>query len=132
LQFVEKYTWIEKFNVFYALGVDGISLWFVPLTAFITIIVVIAAWEVIETQVAQYMGAFLILSGLMVGVFSATDGMLFYIFFEATLIPMYIIVGIWGGPNRVYAAFKFFLYVAWLAFNTGCNYLSVYQSWSFV
>lgn len=110
LQFVEKYTWIEKFNVFYALGVDGISLWFVPLTAFITIIVVIAAWEVIETQVAQYMGAFLILSGLMVGVFSATDGMLFYIFFEATLIPMYIIVGIWGGPNRVYAAFKFFLY----------------------
>lgn len=110
LQFVEKYTWIEKFNVFYALGVDGISLWFVPLTAFITVIVVIAAWEVIEKQVAQYMGAFLILSGLMVGVFSATDGMLFYIFFEATLIPMYIIVGIWGGPNRVYAAFKFFLY----------------------
>lgn len=110
MQFVEKFSWIEKFNVFYALGIDGISLWLVPLTAFITVIVVIAAWEVVEKQVAQYMGAFLILSGLMIGVFCATDGMLFYVFFEATLIPMYIIVGIWGGPNRVYAAFKFFLY----------------------
>ncbi|BBB61280.1 NADH-quinone oxidoreductase subunit M [Undibacterium sp. YM2] len=110
MQFVEKYSWIERFNVFYALGIDGISLWLVPLTAFITVIVVIAAWEVIEKQVAQYMGAFLILSGLMIGVFCATDGMLFYVFFEATLIPMYIIVGVWGGPNRVYAAFKFFLY----------------------
>lgn len=110
MQFVEKNTWIERFNAFYALGVDGISLWLIPLTAFITVIVVIAAWEVIERQVAQYMGAFLILSGLMVGVFCATDGLLFYVFFEATLIPMYIIVGVWGGPNRVYAAFKFFLY----------------------
>jgi len=110
MQFVEKFSWIEKFNVFYSLGIDGISLWLVPLTAFITVIVVIAAWQVIEKQVAQYMGAFLILSGLMIGVFSALDGMLFYVFFEATLIPMYIIVGIWGGPNRVYAAFKFFLY----------------------
>ena len=85
-------------------------MWFVPLTAFITVIVVIAGWEVIETRVNQYMGAFLILSGLMIGVFSALDGMLFYVFFEATLIPMYIIIGVWGGPNRVYAAFKFFLY----------------------
>ena len=110
MQFVEKFSWIEKFNVFYSLGIDGISLWLIPLTAFITVIVVIAAWEVIEKQVAQYMGAFLILSGLMIGVFSAMDGMLFYVFFEATLIPMYIIVGVWGGPNRVYAAFKFFLY----------------------
>lgn len=110
MQFVEKFTWIERFNVFYSLGIDGISLWLIPLTAFITVIVVIAAWQVIEKQVAQYMGAFLILSGLMIGVFCATDGMLFYVFFEATLIPMYIIVGIWGGPNRVYAAFKFFLY----------------------
>ncbi len=110
MQFVESYPWIERFNVFYALGIDGISFWMIPLTAFITVIVVIAAWEVIEKQVAQYMGAFLILSGLMIGVFSATDGLLFYVFFEATLIPMYIIVGIWGGPNRVYAAFKFFLY----------------------
>lgn len=110
MQFVEKNTWIERFHAFYALGVDGISLWLIPLTAFITVIVVISAWEVIEKQVAQYMGAFLILSGLMVGVFCATDGLLFYVFFEATLIPMYIIVGVWGGPNRVYAAFKFFLY----------------------
>lgn len=110
MQFVERFNWIERFNAFYALGVDGISMWLVPLTAFITVIVVIAAWEVIEKNVAQYMGAFLILSGLMIGVFCATDGLLFYVFFEATLIPMYIIVGIWGGPNRVYAAFKFFLY----------------------
>jgi len=110
MQFVENQPWIERFNIHYHLGVDGISMWFVPLTAFITIIVVIAAWEVIETRVNQYLGAFLILSGLMVGVFCALDGMLFYVFFEATLIPMYIIIGVWGGPNRVYAAFKFFLY----------------------
>ena len=110
MQFVENLAWIERFNIRYHLGVDGISMWFVPLTAFITVIVVISAWEVIETRVNQYMGAFLILSGLMVGVFSALDGMLFYVFFEATLIPMYIIIGVWGGPNRVYAAFKFFLY----------------------
>ncbi|HEX2012752.1 MAG TPA: NADH-quinone oxidoreductase subunit M [Roseateles sp.] len=110
MQFSEKLPWIERFNVFYHLGVDGISMWFVPLTAFITVIVVISAWEVIEERVNQYMGAFLVLSGLMVGVFSALDGLLFYVFFEATLIPMYIIIGVWGGPKRVYAAFKFFLY----------------------
>ena len=110
LQFVEKAVWIERFNVHYHLGVDGLSVWFVLLTAFITVIVVVAAWEVITDRVAQYMGAFLILSGLMIGVFSAVDGLLFYVFFEATLIPMYIIIGIWGGPRRVYAAFKFFLY----------------------
>ena len=110
MQFVEKTSWIEAFNVNYHLGIDGISLWFVLLTAFITIIVVLAGWEVITSRVSQYMAAFLILSGLMVGVFCALDGMLFYVFFEATLIPMYIIVGVWGGPNRVYAAFKFFLY----------------------
>ncbi|MDH5540928.1 MAG: NADH-quinone oxidoreductase subunit M, partial [Rhizobacter sp.] len=110
MQFQEKVGWIERFNVHYHLGVDGISMWFVPLTAFITVIVVISAWEVITDRVNQYMGAFLILSGLMVGVFAALDGLLFYVFFEATLIPMYIIVGVWGGPNRVYAAFKFFLY----------------------
>lgn len=110
MQFVERLPWIERFNVHYHLGVDGLSLWFVPLTAFITVIVVIAAWEVIQDRVAQYLGAFLILSGLMIGVFSALDGLLFYIFFEATLIPMYIIIGVWGGPRRVYAAFKFFLY----------------------
>ncbi len=110
MQFVEKSAWIERFNIWYSLGIDGLSLWFVPLTAFITIIVVISAWQVIQKRVAQYMGAFLILSGLMIGVFCAMDGLLFYFFFEATLIPMYIIIGIWGGDNRVYASFKFFLY----------------------
>jgi NADH-quinone oxidoreductase subunit M len=110
MQFVENVPWISSFNVNYHLGVDGISLWFVLLTAFITIIVVLAGWEVITSRLAQYMAAFLILSGLMIGVFVALDGLLFYVFFEATLIPMYIIVGVWGGPNRVYAAFKFFLY----------------------
>ena len=110
MQFVEKAVWIEGFNIHYHLGVDGISFWFVPLTAFITVIVVIASWESITERVYQYMGAFLILSGLMIGVFAALDGMLFYVFFEATLIPMYLIIGIWGGPNKIYAAFKFFLY----------------------
>ena len=110
MQFQENLNWIERLNVHYHLGVDGISVWFVLLTAFITIIVVIAAWQVITERVNQYMGAFLILSGIMVGVFSALDGLLFYVFFEATLIPMYIIIGVWGGPRRVYAAFKFFLY----------------------
>lgn len=110
MQFVEKYSWIERFNINYFLGIDGMSVWFIVLTAFITVIVVIAGWEVIEKKVAQYMGAFLILSGLMVGVFCALDGLLFYVFFEATLIPMFIIIGVWGGANRVYAAFKFFLY----------------------
>jgi NADH-quinone oxidoreductase subunit M len=110
MQFVEKFDWIERFNVHYHLGIDGLSMWFVPLTAFITLIVVISAWVVIKERVNQYMGAFLILSGLMVGVFAALDGLLFYVFFEATLIPMYLIIGVWGGPKRVYAAFKFFLY----------------------
>ncbi len=110
MQFVEKAPWIARFNVNYHLGVDGISLWFVLLTAFINVVIVIAGWEVITKRVNQYMGAFLILSGLMIGVFCALDGMLFYVFFEATLIPMYLIIGIWGGPNKIYAAFKFFLY----------------------
>ncbi|MEK9802046.1 MAG: NADH-quinone oxidoreductase subunit M [Curvibacter sp.] len=110
MQFVEELVWMERFNVHYHLGVDGISLWFVLLTAFITVIVVIAGWEAITSRVNQYMGAFLILSGLMIGVFAALDGLLFYVFFEATLIPMYLIIGIWGGPNKIYAAFKFFLY----------------------
>jgi len=110
LQFQEVLPWISRFNVKYHLGVDGISVWFVVLTAFITVVVVIAGWEVITERVSQYMGAFLILSGLLIGVFCAADGLLFYVFFEATLIPMYIIIGVWGGPRRVYAAFKFFLY----------------------
>lgn len=110
VQLQEKFLWIEKFNINYHLGVDGISFWFIPLTAFITVIVIIASWESITEKVNQYMSAFLILSGLMIGVFCALDGMLFYIFFEATLIPMYLIIGIWGGKNKIYAAFKFFLY----------------------
>lgn len=110
MQFVETAPWIERFNINYHLGIDGISVWFILLTAFINVIVVIASWEAITSRVNQYMGAFLILSGLMIGVFCALDGMLFYVFFEATLIPMYLIIGIWGGPNKIYAAFKFFLY----------------------
>src|SRR5215204_2535416 len=110
MQFVEKGSWIQRFNVNYHVGVDGISLWFVLLTAFINVVVIIASWEAITTRVNQYMASFLILSGLMIGVFTALDGILFYVFFEATLIPMYLIIGIWGGPNKIYAAFKFFLY----------------------
>ena len=110
MQFVEKGSWIARLNVNYYLGVDGISLWFVLLTAFINVVVIIASWESITNRVNQYMASFLILSGLMIGVFTALDGLLFYVFFEATLIPMYLIIGIWGGPNKIYAAFKFFLY----------------------
>jgi NADH-quinone oxidoreductase subunit M len=110
MQFVENQPWIANFKVNYHLGIDGISFWFILLTAFITVVVVIAGWEVITERVNQYYGAFLILSGLMIGVFCALDAVLFYVFFEATLIPMYLIIGIWGGPNRIYAAFKFFLY----------------------
>ncbi len=110
VQFAEKASWIARFNVNYHVGVDGISLWFVLLTAFINVVVIIASWESITQRVNQYMASFLILSGLMIGVFSALDGLLFYVFFEATLIPMYLIIGIWGGPRKIYAAFKFFLY----------------------
>jgi NADH-quinone oxidoreductase subunit M len=110
MQFVEKGGWVQRFNMNYHLGVDGISLWFVLLTAFINVVVIIASWESITTRVNQYMASFMILSGLMIGVFTALDGMLFYVFFEATLIPMYLIIGIWGGPDKIYAAFKFFLY----------------------
>jgi NADH-quinone oxidoreductase subunit M len=110
MQFVEHAPWIPRFNVQYFLGVDGISMPFILLNAFITVMVVLAGWEVIEEKQAQYMGAFLVMSGLMNGIFSALDGVLFYVFFEASLIPMYIIIGVWGGPNRVYAAIKFFLY----------------------
>jgi NADH-quinone oxidoreductase subunit M len=110
MQFVELKPWIQRFSINYHLGVDGISLLFVLLNSFITILVVIAGWTVIETRVAQYYAAFLIMSGLLNGVFSALDAVLFYVFFEGTLIPMFIIIGVWGGPNRVYAAVKFFLY----------------------
>jgi NADH-quinone oxidoreductase subunit M len=110
MQFQEKHLWIERFSVNYHLGVDGISMLFILLNSFITVLVVIAGWQVIQRKVAQYMAAFLIMSGLLNGVFAALDGLLFYVFFEATLIPMFIIIGVWGGPNRVYAALKFFLY----------------------
>jgi NADH-quinone oxidoreductase subunit M len=110
MQFVQLAPWIERFAINYHLGVDGISMLFVLLNSFITVLVVIAGWSVIESRVGQYNAAFLILSGLLNGVFSALDAVLFYVFFEATLIPMFIIIGVWGGPNRVYAALKFFLY----------------------
>src|SRR5713101_9728524 len=109
-QFIENLPWIARFHANYALGVDGISLPLVVLTAFITIPVIVAAWTVIEARPAQYFAAFLIMEGLMIGVFSATDALLFYFFWEAMLIPMFLIIGIWGGPRRVYATIKFFLY----------------------
>ncbi len=110
MQFVELVPWISSLNINYHLGVDGISVWFVLLNSFMTILVVIAAWVVVEKKVAQYLAAFLIMSGLINGSFVALDAILFYVFFEATLIPMYLIIGVWGGPNRIYAAIKFFLY----------------------
>ncbi len=110
MQFVEVEPWIERFHVNYHLGVDGISLWLVLLNCLTTPLVVIAGWRVIEKKVAQYMAAFLIMSGIVNGVFMALDSLLFYVFWEAMLIPMFIIIGVWGGPNRVYAAIKFFLY----------------------
>jgi NADH-quinone oxidoreductase subunit M len=110
MQFVELKPWIERFHINYHLGVDGISVLFILLNSFITVLVVIAGWESIQNKVAQYMAAFLIMSGLLNGTFSALDSILFYVFFEATLIPMYLVIGVWGGPNRVYAAVKFFLY----------------------
>src|SRR5512143_4235133 len=110
MQFVERTEWVPRFDLHYHLGVDGISMLFVLLNSLMTLFVVWSAWEVIQTRVAQYMAAFLIHSGLINGAFTALDGILFYAFFEAMLIPMYLIIGVWGGPNRVYAAVKFFLY----------------------
>jgi len=110
MQFVELREWVPAFNIRYHLGVDGISLLLVLLTSFTTILVVIAGWQVIQEKVAQYLAAFLIMEGLMIGVFSALDAILFYVFWEAMLIPMFVIIGMWGGPNRVYATIKFFLY----------------------
>ena len=110
LQFIEKVPWIPRFDAYYALGVDGISLPLIVLTAFMTVPVVITGWSVIDTRPAQYYAAFLIMEGLMIGVFCASDALLFYFFWEAMLIPMFLIIGIWGGPRRVYATIKFFLY----------------------
>jgi len=110
MQFQENTSWIKAFNINYHLGVDGISMPLILLTTFMTVIVVIAGWEVIKFKQAQYMAAFLIMEGLMNGVFAAMDAALFYVFWEAMLIPMFIIIGVWGGANRVYATIKFFLY----------------------
>ena len=110
MQFVERHAWIDAFNIEYYLGIDGISMPLILLTSFTTIVVVISAWQVIQYRVSQYMAAFLIMEGFMIGTFSALDSILFYIFFEATLIPMFIVIGIWGGANRIYATLKFFLY----------------------
>src|SRR3990172_4155450 len=110
MQFVELHDWIARFNIHYHLGVDGISVLLILLTAFFTPIVVLAGWQVIEKRVSQYMASFLIMSGIMIGVFAALDAVLFYVFWEAMLIPMFLIIGVWGGQNRVYAAVKFFLY----------------------
>lgn len=110
MQFVERTPWISAFDIDYHLGVDGISMPLILLTAFSTLLVVVAAWEVIQYKPSQYLAAFLIMEGIMIGVFSALDAILFYVFFEAMLIPMFLIIGIWGGPNRIYATLKFFLY----------------------
>jgi NADH-quinone oxidoreductase subunit M len=110
MQFVEMHDWITRFNIHYNLGVDGISMLFILLNSFFTVIVVLAGWKVIEKRVAQYMAAFLVMSGIVNGVFAAMDAILFYVFWEAMLIPMFIIIGVWGGPNRIYATMKFFLY----------------------
>jgi len=110
MQFVENAPWIPMFNVNYHLGIDGISMPLILLTSFITILVIIAGWEVIQYKPSQYMAAFLIMEGVMIGVFAALDAMLFYVFWEAMLIPMFIIIGVWGGPRRVYATIKFFLF----------------------
>src|ERR1700682_3083501 len=110
MQFVELQPWISHFNIHYHLGVDGISMPLLLLNSFMTLLVVISHWEVITDKVSQYLAAFLIQSGLINGVFASLDAILFYVYFEAMLIPMFLIIGVWGGPNRVYAAVKFFLY----------------------
>ncbi|HET19084.1 MAG TPA: NADH-quinone oxidoreductase subunit M, partial [Chromatiales bacterium] len=110
MQFVERHSWIATFHIEYFLGVDGISMPLILLTTFTTVLVVLAGWEVIQEKVAQYMAAFLIMEGMMVGTFAALDAIQFYFFFEGMLIPMYLVIGMWGGPRRVYATLKFFLY----------------------
>ncbi len=133
MQFVELLPWVPRFNINYNLGVDGISMLFVMLNSFITVIVVVAGWQVIDNKVAQYNAAFLIMSGLLNGIFASLDGMLFYVFFEASLIPLYLIIGVWGGPKRVHAAFKFFLFTLTgsLLFLIALIYLFVQSGGSF-
>ncbi|MCB1986629.1 MAG: NADH-quinone oxidoreductase subunit M, partial [Nitrosomonas sp.] len=128
MQFVENRPWFERFNVNYHIGVDGISMPLILLNCITTPLVVIAGWQVIQERVAQYMGAFLIMSGIVNGVFSSLDAMLFYVFWEASLIPMFLIIGIWGGPNRVYAAIKFFLYTLLGSLLMLVAFIYLYQS----
>jgi NADH-quinone oxidoreductase subunit M len=128
MQFQELTPWIPRFHIDYRLGIDGVSLLLILLNSFTTVLVVIAGWQVIESRVSQYMASFLMLSGLMNGVFSALDGVLFYVFFEATLIPMFLIIGVWGGPNRVYAAVKFFLYTLLGSFLTLVAIIYLYNA----
>jgi len=128
MQFVEEHTWFERFNVNYHLGVDGISMPLILLNCFITPFVVIAGWQVIQERVSQYMGAFMMMSGIVNGVFAALDAVLFYVFWEASLIPMFLIIGIWGGPNRVYAAIKFFLYTLMGSLLMLIAFIYLYQS----
>ncbi|MDR7925732.1 NADH-quinone oxidoreductase subunit M [Acidithiobacillus thiooxidans] len=139
MQFSERVVWIPSLNIYYHLGVDGISLWFILLTSFLTVLVVISSWRNVQTRVAQFMAAFLIMEGMMIGVFCALDAILFYVFWEAMLIPMFLIIGVWGGPRRVYATIKFFLYtflgsvlmlvaLLYLYFHSGNSFdLLVYQ-----
>ena len=110
MQFVQNLPWIEALNVNYHVGVDGVAVALIALTAFTTVLVLIGAWDVIDDKVHQYYAAFLVLEGLMIGVFCSLDALLFYMFFEAMLVPMFIIIGVWGGPRRVYATIKFLLY----------------------
>ncbi len=133
MQFVELAPWIPLFNINYHLGVDGISMLFVMLNSFITVIVVLAGWKVITSKIGQYNAAFLIMSGLMNGIFASLDGVLFYVFFESSLIPLYLIIGVWGGPRRVYAAFKFFLFTlaGSLLFLISLIYLFLHSGGSF-
>lgn len=128
MQFVENRSWIERFNVNYHIGVDGISMPLILLNCITTPLVVIAGWQVIQERVSQYMGAFLIMSGIINGVFASLDAMLFYVFWEASLIPMFLIIGIWGGPNRVYAAIKFFLYTLLGSLLMLVAFIYLYQS----
>jgi len=128
MQFVEEHAWFERLNVNYHLGVDGISMPLILLNCFITPFVVIAGWQVIQERVSQYMGAFMMMSGIVNGVFAALDAVLFYVFWEASLIPMFLIIGIWGGPNRVYAAIKFFLYTLMGSLLMLIAFIYLYQS----
>jgi NADH-quinone oxidoreductase subunit M len=139
MQFVERMPWIEQFNVYYHLGVDGIAMPLILLTTFVTVLVVIAGWDAIKKRPGQYFAAFLVMEGVMNGVFASLDAMLFYVFWEAMLIPMFLIIGIWGGPNRVYATLKFFLYtflgsvlmlvaLVYMYFQSGSYEIAVFQS----